>query len=114
MLLDRKRLDILKSDETEEEKKWLKGLIAGVIEDINNRVHLISKLNEENLKELISEYHKVSGVAANFGLVNLHKIASTCESSLKKGNIADALAVGSELQSTWIDTKKELESYNAD
>lgn len=112
MFLDRKRLDVLRSDDSEEEKKWLQGLISGVIEDLNNRIHLISTFKEENIKELISEYHKISGVAANFGLVNLHKIASACEISLKKGNISDAFTIGNDLNTTWIETKKELELYS--
>ncbi len=111
MLVNKERLNLLKNDDSPEEKNWLEDLISGVMNDLEARMNTISNLEPTKINELISEFHKISGVSANFGLEELHRKASNSEKLLRNGKSDDALQDFGTTKKIWEDTKQELLDY---
>ncbi|MBE7412967.1 MAG: Hpt domain-containing protein [Leptospiraceae bacterium] len=108
MLVNKERLNLLKDDSSEVELNWLKGLIDQVVEDLESRMKTMSTINSNNTKEIISELHKISGVAANFGLEDLHQKVSGLEKLAKNEKVSEAIDNFPSTRSIWEETKKEL------
>ena len=103
------RIESFASLDDPEEVEWLKDMIVSLIDNMKDRLAELEgvKKNPDATKSQ-SVLHQIKGVAANFGLENLQKLAAEAELKAKEGDIQSAITIADGIAPSWEDAKQEL------
>lgn len=111
MYVDWTRIDSFIDEDNAEDLEWMKETILALKTDMIKKLTDINKFiqmrDQESLKSIL---HQLKGVAGNFGLDSLHRICIESESYIKTGNIEACIESAKNIESCWIQTKKELDT----
>jgi HPt (histidine-containing phosphotransfer) domain-containing protein len=103
------RIESFASLDDPEEVEWLKEMIASLIDNMRDRIADLDSLKTSNdTAKAQSVFHQIKGVAANFGLDEIQKIAAEAELKVKGGDLPSAIILSDKIAPLWELSKKEL------
>ncbi len=109
MNVDWERINSFITEDSEEEKEWLKEMITSLLENYEERLKDLNLIfdSKDNVA-LKSLLHQMKGVVANFGLEKLRQMTIIAEDLCKEGKTEESISIAKEFEPVWQETKKEL------